>query len=206
MLFWCFIISYIIETINFNKAIILSAAIVLAILPIPAMPLRLTSALQYFPFYYAGTLISRIGGGKPLISNRIGLLIASIIYLLLQVISYNIPIVIDSLVIKILSLCAVNASKVGLGFSGIGIAFFATGLFLEKGNRISPSLVILSTFCYGVYIFHQFILKALYYHSPLTDIISPVYLPWICFIITVTLSLLLSFFTLKTRLGRFLIG
>lgn len=36
--------------------------------------------------------------------------------------------------------------------------------------------------------------------------IDPVFLPWIGFVITLALSLFISHYILKTRLGRFLIG
>lgn len=134
------------------------------------------------------------------------LIIATVTYILLQVWSLNYTINDESFITKIFTLCVANAIKVGLGFSGIATAYIATLLFLRNRSSLGPAFIILSTYCYGVYIFHQFLLKALYYHTSLPAIVSIDLLPWVCIIITVILSLVLVFVTLKTRIGRFLIG
>ena len=69
-----------------------------------------------------------------------------------------------------------------------------------------PLLITLSGYCYGVYIYQQFVLKLLYYHTPLPPVLGRYWLPWVATAITVAASLLLCHYSLKTRLGRFLIG
>ena len=69
-----------------------------------------------------------------------------------------------------------------------------------------PILINLSGYFYGVYIYQQFILKILYYQTQLPFIVNAYGLPWIATVATIVLSLLLCHFTLKTKIGRFLIG
>ena len=69
-----------------------------------------------------------------------------------------------------------------------------------------PVLITLSGYCYGVYIYQQFILQVLYYKTSLPFIINEYWLPWLATLITLVISLLLCHITLKFRFGRFLIG
>ena len=58
---------------------------------------------------------------------------------------------------------------------------------------------------YGVYIYHQFILMILYYKIPVI-VSSTLLFPIISFFLTMTLSVIISEISLKTKIGRFLIG
>ena len=58
---------------------------------------------------------------------------------------------------------------------------------------------------YGVYIYHQFILMILYYKVPLITT-NPYWLPIVSFWIAIALSVTISEVSLKTKIGRFLIG
>lgn len=72
-----------------------------------------------------------------------------------------------------------------------------------KGN---VKLIKLSGYCYGVYVFQQFILKYLYYKTGYAIAINPYLVPWIALVLTIALSFLLTGVCFKTRFGRFLIG
>ena len=71
------------------------------------------------------------------------------------------------------------------------------------GNKL---LIRLSGYCYGVYIFQQFILRYLYYKTDMAQCINPYALPWVAAVVTIALSLILTDLSLRTRIGRFLIG
>lgn len=72
--------------------------------------------------------------------------------------------------------------------------------------KSKPILIILSGYCYGVYIYQQFILQILYYKTSLPLQINIYWLPWVAAFITLVLSILLCHLTLKFKWGRFLIG
>lgn len=60
--------------------------------------------------------------------------------------------------------------------------------------------------CFGVYIFQQFILKYIVYNGAIISLLGSYWLPWVAFVITLLLSVVLSWGLLKTKVGRFLIG
>ena len=72
--------------------------------------------------------------------------------------------------------------------------------------KAKPVLITLSGYCYGVYIYQQFILQYLYYKTSVPLLVNEYALPWIGFAVALVLSLLLCWVSLKTRVGRFLIG
>lgn len=72
--------------------------------------------------------------------------------------------------------------------------------------KSKPVLITLSGYCYGVYIYQQFILQILYYKTSLPLQVNIYWLPWIASFITLVLSVLLCHLTLKFKWGRFLIG
>lgn len=69
-----------------------------------------------------------------------------------------------------------------------------------------PILVTLSGYCYGVYIYHQFILKYLYYDTAFTQHLPLDAVPWISFGVVLALSLVACHLTLKFKFGKWLIG
>ena len=83
---------------------------------------------------------------------------------------------------------------------------FANIPSIQMKIKDNAKLIKLSGYCYGVYIFQQFILKFLYYKTDFTIAINPYLVPWIALILTIALSLMLTGMCLKTRFGRFLIG
>ena len=69
-----------------------------------------------------------------------------------------------------------------------------------------PILITLSGYCYGVYIYQEFILKLMYYKTSIPTYINEYLLPWMAAGMTLIASLLLCHITLRFRFGRFLIG
>lgn len=59
---------------------------------------------------------------------------------------------------------------------------------------------------YGVHIYQQFTLQILYYKTSLSQFVGLYWLPWIACVITFILVVIFSCLTLRTRLGRFLMG
>lgn len=107
---------------------------------------------------------------------------------------------------KTIYILAINSSKLILGFVGIGIAFIATRIFLQSGRNLPVYIITFSTYCYGVYIFHQFILKYIYYNSSVVTSIHPNLLPWVALLVTLLLSTTVSATLLRTKVGKYLIG
>lgn len=75
-----------------------------------------------------------------------------------------------------------------------------------KPLTLSPFWIKLSGYCFGIYLFQQFILQWLYYHTALQEYIGIIVLPWLAFAVTLILSWLLTHIMMQTRAGRYLIG
>lgn len=101
----------------------------------------------------------------------------------------------------------VNVSRIVYSTSGLLMLYLMMNLLLKQNIlHVTPAVLRIGPMCFGVYIFQQFILKYLYYYSGLTDVCTPLALPWVGFTITLVVSLLMSWIALKTKFGRFLIG
>ena len=100
-----------------------------------------------------------------------------------------------------------NATGLLVSCCGI-IALFTTVFHYteKKGYRPKQWVINASNDCYGVYVFHQFIMVYLYYFTPLVGAVNSIFVPWIGFIVSFLVSLLLTKLFLKTKTGRFLIG
>ena len=92
------------------------------------------------------------------------------------------------------------------GVSGVAAVYIVVNYFLSKKRTLSKFIIAFSSYCFGVYIFQQFILKYLYYYTELPHIISPGILPWFGFIVALFVSLILTSLLQKTNIGRKLIG
>ena len=73
---------------------------------------------------------------------------------------------------------------------------FELHLFVSKADKMS----------FGIYIYHQFILVALYHYTPIVSLVNSWILPWIGLAIALPVSWLLTSSTLQTKTGRYLIG
>lgn len=206
MLFWCFFFTFLLHKINISHRVVISILFIVSILPIPTLPFRLSSTCSYIIYFFVGSTL-QIGGGIQLKHCALWLVCLTLIYFILQFIYPEISLMSKSSIFdKAIYLLAINSIKLILGFTGIGIAFIATQMFLQTGYNLPAYLVSLSTYCYGVYIFHQFILKCIYYNIPVAEYINPDVLPWAAFIITLLLSSTATAILLRTKVGRYLIG
>lgn len=90
-----------------------------------------------------------------------------------------------------------------IGYTIVGmVAFYLTSLCVVKKSKISTWWINMGAMCFGVYIFQQFILQVIYYHTPLPVMVESMFLPWGAFIVTLIGSLLLTWVIRKTTLGR----
>lgn len=207
MLFWCFFFTFLLYKINISHRIVISILVIVSILPIPTLPFRLSSTCSYLIYFYVGSALQLVGRGINLKHNTLWLIALAALYFALQFIYPEIILAPKSSIFgKAIYLLAINATKMLLGFAGISIAFVVTRMFLQTGRVLPVYIVTLSTYCYGVYIFHQFILKCVYYNMPVAEYISPNVLPWVAFTVTLLLSLTATSLLLRTKAGKYLIG
>ena len=222
MLFWCFCAVWVIEHFHLRFNYVLIALMVLAVLPIPDLPLRFSKTAHFLIYFYIGFSIQRkyftlnihklswviiIG----MVSAYIGIYIwkyylefhPSSFNSILELCSIENPNAVHLLVLKV---TLFRFLELILGLLGVGSIYLIARILIIPKFRIPAFLVMLSSYCYGVYLYHQFILMGIYYHSNLTAIIPETFLVWVTLALTIVISLGLTHLTLKTKLGRKYVG
>lgn len=213
MLFWCFVGIYVIEKWRMRGKWLFAVIVLCSICSFLPLPLRMNNALYYFLFFYIGY---RCPDYKATISTYIRskyvaaaacLFVGSFVILTCFNKMGGNVFVYSSLLYKIAGMSIVNVSRIAYSTSGLLMLYLMINLLLKQNIlHVTPAVLRIGSMCFGVYIFQQFILKYLYYYSGLTDVCTPLVLPWAGFTITLAISLLMSWIALKTKFGRFLIG
>ena len=80
--------------------------------------------------------------------------------------------------------------------------------YAEKSRKkpMSQWIIRFGNLCMGVYLMQQFILKGLYNHTALPEILGCYWLPWVGFVITLIGSVLIAQLMRSIKVGKFLIG
>lgn len=102
-----------------------------------------------------------------------------------------------------LKLCVVSYSCLGLLFF-----YSAVNFFLKRQIRWQCPrwLFFINSLCFGIYVYQQFILKYLYYGTSLPLLTGTYWLPWVGCLVTIILSVACASLTVKTKVGKYLIG
>ena len=85
------------------------------------------------------------------------------------------------------------------------IALYVTAVFIKNKVGIRSWGDKLASYCFGIYIFQQFILIIIYYHTDMHLLISYKLLPWIALVMTFLLSYTLTILIKKVSIGRYLL-
>ncbi len=212
MIFWCFVLMYLFAKFlpsRFRSLYVLLLCVAMNLLAVPRIPFGVGSMMTYFIFFYLGFIIRR-GGIKQfrLLKTKESVL-CILLYLALAVAkNYLQDIDCDGGIIQkatlVLSIRFLHL--VGALSMIYALLSLANNARLQARIEKNDFLITMSGYCYGVYIYQQFILKYLYYNTSLPNVVSEYALPWIGLGITLVLSLLLCHLTLKTKFGRYLIG
>lgn len=95
-------------------------------------------------------------------------------------------------------------------YSGIGLfaLYFAVNYFLKRFPdwKYPIWLTYLNSLCFGIYIYQQFVLKFIYYSTPLPLLTGTYALPWVGCVVTIIASIILAGLTNKMKLGKYLIS
>lgn len=217
MIFWCFVFTYIIFNLTppdklnnnniYSKLFIAIFLLFTIYNPFGFMPFGFGTVCSFMLYFFWGCLL-RLGYMKMPESNNRNICIAiGLFAFMFLVYMFLRQIVAMDFMHKAIKVLGMNICHLVMCVSAI---FMMSGI-ANKPKVIAyltskPQLITLSGYCYGVYIYQQFILKFLYYKTGFPLVVDELVLPWVAFIITLALSLLFCWLTLKTRFGRYLIG
>lgn len=211
MLFWCFLAIWTIDHYKLSSPLLFVVLAGLSILPIPALPLGFTH-LPHFLFYvYAGYVLwkkrdwvlSHLLNGKTIVYFWV----VYVAFVVIMKLCFADSLADKAFVERVLLLSAQNAVAFVKSCVGTMALYLTICKHTTQAGFVPKKWVVKSSdLCYGVYVFHQFILVYLYFYTPLYDSLSIYLLPWVGLIVTFILSLILTFLFLRTKTGRLLIG
>lgn len=218
MLFWCFVLLVLIDRVqSYKKArwIVFFILMMISCIPIPTqLPLLGFRRVPHFLFYaYVGYLfyIYKDKIYSFFKNNRYWLIL--IIYIFCVILSNAVlppmrhrgsPLFLEISIYGLL-----KVSQLLSALSGIVFVYMVVMNFLKRKREqynVPEYVNQMNKMCYGVYIFHQFILMYIYYYTDIPNNISSYVLPILSFIFTIALSVVLSKTFISTKVGRFLIG
>lgn len=212
MLFWCFVGVWMLEKAQLNHQWVFAIVLLASLLSFLPLPLRISNAMYYFIFFYVGYLIQRNTLSLERLYNKkniysLFLLFIILFYTLTMLKTHLGTFEKDGLFAKVILAFAGNLIKLTYSSAGLAMLFAFVGFYeIRHKNRDYSQLRQIGSSCFGVYLFQQFILIALYRHSDFPTQLSPYLLPWASFFLTLLFSYFASYFLLKTKVGKFLIG
>lgn len=211
MLFWCFIAIWIIDHYKLSSVALLIVLACVSLVPMPSLPFGFTRLPHFLFFVYAGYYLwTQRDGLFEKCLNTGSIVLMWVVYALLVVAKHLfVPEIAGDMPILQKIILSGMQSSIGLVMSCSGIlALYLTVCKVTTKENYQPKqwIVRASDDCYGVYVFHQFILVALYFYTPLVLKVNAYLVPWIGFAVAFSISLLLTQLFLKTKTGRFLIG
>lgn len=210
--FWCFILMRFVSQFNLDKRIIFTLLCGLSLLPNP-IPFGIGNACHYLIYFYLGTILYERKVNSLLNIKRHFIIILWVVFFVSTVVLRIIgrPLLMNYIDIygiysKLIVLFTINAIQLLIMFSSSLAIYFTVVHLIKNCDKISNVVVYASRLSFGVYICHQFILKDLYYHTSLSNYVSPYIFPWIGFIISLVSSLFITYYLLKIKIGRLLIS
>lgn len=211
MLFWCFLAIWIIDQFKLSGWVTLLLLAAMAIMPVPSLPFGLARLPHFLFFVYAGYflwekrewLLDKALGNKTIC----GLWLLYVIMVIVTRVLLPESSAEMSMFSKGIIYLTNSGLKLFMSCCGIMALYLLVCKFTTRENYKAKDWVITaSDNCYGLYVFHQFVLVLLYFKTPFVNNLHPLLVPWLGFIIIYVVSLCLTKLSLKTKLGRFLIG
>lgn len=209
MLFWCFIGVYVLEKIHIKEEYKFLLLLLCSIASFFPLPLRLSSAMYYIFFFYAGFYLRKRLAGKTVCLSNTRVVAMWVIYVVVFIILTMVrEFLMDVDTTNSIARAAIiGSSKLcQIVYAGLGIAsMYCTALVISSRWELKPWIIEVGAYCFGVYLFQQFILMGVYYYTNIPTIVGSNWLPWVGTAIALFGSLLLSWLFRKTKLGRALI-
>ena len=110
----------------------------------------------------------------------------------------------NTILLKLVKLSFGNVSTMIYSTLGV-LSMLLSAIKITSRFKLTPWIIKLGTYCFGVYVFQQFILQIMYYHTEIPQQIDYRVLPWVGFLVAIIFSLLFSYLLRLTRIGRRLI-
>lgn len=209
MLLWTFLITWCVLQID-RRWLRWCIIIGLCGISFLSLPFGIDRAFYYIIYFYAGyeVLVSmdklkEFATPKSIIVQWLIFIFAFLLLTMLNE-EWTLYHSDKSKIVKLISIVSMNLSTKIYGFLGI-LVLYNTCVYYTSKHHLSSATIKIGSYCFGVYLFQQFILQALYHHTQLPIMLGNNLLPWVGFVITLIVSLILSYLTKLTCWGRKLI-
>lgn len=195
MLFWCLLGLWIIDRFQFNKWLTLGGLAAISFVSWLPLPFGLARCLHFMFYTYFGYSLY---ANKSLIKEK--MVRPSFVFMLW--LAYITSVIMWHVILHSIRLFSVVVCSLGIlalyttVVKHIEVPLFKLSSMVKKADRLS----------FGIYIYHQFILVALYHYTSIGDYTNEYVIPWIGFVVALFISTLFATITLHTRIGRYLIG
>lgn len=201
MLFWCFLAIWVIDRYSFPSKWLFPILAILSVVKFPDLPLGFSKVFHFAFYCYLGYLMQ-------LYKNELLERYAHVKYIVVLWMSYLLLVWCSAWLADFEGYTILkNILSLLVACNGIFAMYFLVCKCIGKADFVLKDWVIgASSVCYGVYVYHQFILWCLYYHTPVPQMLGTYILPWCGLGIALPLSILLTKLSLRTKIGRFLIG
>lgn len=216
MLFLCFIFIYVVEKfkVSPNAVLLLSAlAAFFSLGPLGDLPFRISSAMYYFLFFASGFYFQKGNISIERFARFRNIVFLFVLYVILFVL-YNYlcectkevgqDVSFYARAFNVLITRIVRVLQAALGL--FTCLTFVKYLIVNGLVKLSSAAIRISGYCFGVYLFQQFILSWCVDCPVLISALGPYAFPWVAFLLALGLSLLFTHLLLQTKPGRFLIG
>lgn len=214
MLFVVFILSYFIvrlkvRAVNLLMVVLFSIATIILTIQ---LPFNISLILYYLPFFLIGYYFYQY---RERINKKLkegGVFIVFAVFVITFLLTTVTKDLVDNGVLyfgKYDSIVRFGIKVVHLvsAFFGVVAAYGFAYLYAKKKKGVvSKGLDYLNPYCFGIYLFQQFVLLILYFKTPLFATFGSYLAPWIAFVITIIVSFSLTYILRLTKAGRYLIG
>lgn len=195
MLFWCFLATYWLVKCRCSECYTVVVLLLLVALSFLPLPFRLGNTMFYLLFFYLGFLcrkhllyrVEGIGIGYLVgLWCLYGILFVCLTLLrdYLQGCLAHAPMLLKMVLYPSIRICQAVYALAGI------VALWTTTLCIVKRVYLGKEWMYVGGLCFGVYLFQQFLLQGLYYHTDLPILVGPLWLPWLGVLIALMGSLL----------------
>ena len=212
MLFWCFVMVWMIEIFKAPPKYVTPVLIVLSLFSVNGLPLQLSHTMYYMVFFYFGYALQRYNVNLDKYYTKhiaiVSIIVFAILFVALTLLKENRDLIFTSpsAIVQTSKFLVGKMCILGYSSAGIIMIMIIVGYIEKRHGLIVPRwMVEIGNLCFGVYLFQQFVLHALYYNTTLPQLISPYWLPWIGFILALIVSLVLSWLLRLTQFGKALV-
>lgn len=219
-LFWLFLMQYLIITYSEKKndeetkstkkrlGIVAFLFLVTPVLSVIPFPFRFNQSLYYLLFFYGAGLFYKYSSainnwtsiGKCLF---LWVLLTISVLLLYPIMDENTESIVSasSSIARVPYILANLYMKILIAWIGV-TALYTTAVIYCRTHSIGKIMLKIGACAYGAYLFHQFILKYLYYKMEFPSYTGTMMMPWVAFLITLVLATLLTLLVRSTKVGK----